>query len=38
MAELPLDIKNRVSHRGQAVRKVRRLLKKWYSSCQKKGF
>jgi len=28
MAELPLEIKNRVSHRGQAARKVRRLLKK----------
>jgi len=28
MAELPLDIKNQVSHRGQAARKVYQLLKK----------
>jgi XTP/dITP diphosphohydrolase len=35
MAELPLDIKNRISHRGQAARKVCRLLKKWYSRYQK---
>ncbi len=28
MAELPLKIKNRISHRGQAARKVRRFLKK----------
>jgi len=28
MAELPLEIKNRVSHRGQAVRKVYQLLKR----------
>jgi XTP/dITP diphosphohydrolase len=26
MAELPVDIKNRVSHRGQAAKKARRLL------------
>jgi XTP/dITP diphosphohydrolase len=35
MAELPLDIKNRISHRGRAARKVCRLLKKWYSRYQK---
>ena len=28
MAELPLEVKNRVSHRGQAARKVYQLLKK----------
>ena len=28
MAELPLEIKNRVSHRGQAARKARELLEK----------
>jgi XTP/dITP diphosphohydrolase len=28
MAELPLEVKNRVSHRGQAARKVRQLLQK----------
>jgi len=28
MAELPLEIKNRVSHRGQAARKVYQVLKK----------
>ena len=28
MAELPLEIKNRVSHRGQAVRRVYQVLKK----------
>ena len=35
MAELPLEIKNRVSHRGQAARKVRRLLQKKYLNYQK---
>jgi len=28
MAELPLEIKNQVSHRGQAARKVRQVLKR----------
>ncbi len=28
MAELPLELKNKVSHRGQAARKARELLKK----------
>jgi len=32
MAELPLEIKNQVSHRGQAARKVRRVLKRVSSS------
>ncbi len=32
MAELPLEIKNQVSHRGQAARKVRRVLKRLSSS------
>lgn len=35
MAELPLEIKNRVSHRGQAARKVVELLRKHYLNCQK---
>jgi XTP/dITP diphosphohydrolase len=29
MAELPLEVKNQVSHRGQAARKARELLKKF---------
>lgn len=33
MAELPLEIKNRVSHRGQAARKVRQLLQKQILNC-----
>jgi inosine/xanthosine triphosphate pyrophosphatase family protein len=28
MAELPLEIKNQVSHRGQAARKVPQVLKR----------
>ena len=28
MAELPLEIKNQISHRGRAARKARELLKK----------
>jgi len=35
MAELPIEIKNRVSHRGQAARKVRQLLQKHFLNCQK---
>jgi XTP/dITP diphosphohydrolase len=32
MAELPLEVKNRISHRGQAARKARKLLMKWHST------
>ena len=35
MAELPLEIKNRVSHRGQAAGKVRQLLQKQFLNYQK---
>ena len=35
MAELPLEIKNQVSHRGQAARKVRQLLQKQFLNYQK---
>jgi XTP/dITP diphosphohydrolase len=38
MAELPLKIKNQVSHRGQAAKKARRLLKKWYLDVQEKDY
>jgi len=34
MAELPLEIKNQVSHRGQAARKAHRLLERlWGNKC-----
>lgn len=29
MAELPLEVKNRVSHRGKAARKARQVLERW---------
>jgi len=32
MAELPLEVKNKISHRGQAARKARKLLMKWHSA------
>ena len=32
MAELPLEIKNRVSHRGEAARKAYQILQKWFPS------
>ncbi len=32
MAELPLEKKNRISHRGQAVRKARRVLERFRNS------
>lgn len=35
MAELPLEVKNRVSHRGQAARKVLKLLQMHYLNYQK---
>ena len=35
MAELPLEVKNQVSHRGQAARKVRQLLQKRFLNYQK---
>ncbi len=38
MAELPLRMKNQVSHRGQAAKKVRRLLKKWCLDVQEKDY
>ena len=31
MAELPLEVKNRVSHRGKAARKARQLLRRKYN-------
>ena len=31
MAELPLEEKNRISHRGQAARAARRILERWLS-------
>jgi len=31
MAELPLELKNQLSHRGQAARKARKILKQLYS-------
>ncbi len=35
MAELPLEVKNRVSHRGQAARRVLELLQKQYLNFEK---
>ena len=32
MAELPMGVKNKISHRGQAARRAREVLMKWHSA------